>query len=1003
MTSLLPQVIEGQERPRCTDCGLHSTARSVCIPLRGAKDPIVLFVGEAPNKTEDWEGKSFLGKSGEKLAEIMKRVGLSEEWCGWTNIVKCIPWEVPGKTIRSPSEAEKDSCSRWIEREILTKNPVFVVPLGNTATSYFLGDVKISQARGRRYVVELPTVRFRYNRLVQWLLRQGIHDQKFAQSTEPGRIKAIERAVVEYGFKDVPRKEVTIFPTWHPAAILYGNEDAEHDMLMDLNYIVSRILSLDSNAQYKLITNFEEAVNRIRMIRQLYREEKIPYLSYDLETTSLDSWDLSQYITTIGFSWERETGYALSWDHHESPFKNDFLRQGVLRKELNLTFAEVPVVGHNVKYDVEFSWVRGIHPQKIYDDSELMSWSIFNDQIGHDLDSLTSKFTDLNFPKQEMKEAQRSLPKAERYNTDNYDLELVGRYNCADVDATIRLVPALEKLMRDVNVYDAHKYYTVGAIIPTIEMEINGVPIDQQRLEVLDNELRAELQHYYDVVNSMGVIPIVEQVINIEGVPEHKRKKFSIGSPEHLAVLLFDVLKLRAKKYGKVRKKGKLAGKRIPSTDKHVLAELFEECNEEVGKWLTRPETEEYQIWMMRLEIVKAIREYKRVSKQHSSYVKNMPGNLCDDGYLRCSFGIRHTESGRFNCKDPSLHTIPWHSVIKKMFVSRWVGGLILSADHAQMELRVFAMATRDEQLIQTFREGKDIHRMIAARVLGCKEEDVPDDERRRIKTVVFGLLYGRGAQSIAAQEGISVDKAKEIIAGVFRQFPRIRGYIDRVHQLIREQGWVPYLNGFRRVIPVDADDPAKAQRQAVNTTIQGPASDLAVAGMINMHSKMNKLGLFTQHWEFKHDDLAYDIAPGELLVMARAIQTEMVGRPSRQFSYVAGVPLKVDFELGVNWGSLVEMKLLEGSKIQLSGEEDNIVPLINTLQTWIDEPIVASQQVEVKKKTAVVRSLMKSTGEKIDYNHHTVVLDFPNFVRREPQYKFKPMVTVSAARNIEA
>src|SRR5690606_36221320 len=143
------------------------------------------------------------------------------------------------------------------------------------------------------------------------------------------------------------------------------------------------------------------------------------------------------------------------------------------------------------------------------------------------------------------------------------------------------------------------------------------------------------------------------------------------------------------------------------------------------------------------------VQEWKRLSKQHSGYVKNIHKHIWADNFIRSSFGIRHTESGRFNSVDPSLHTIPWHSPVKKMFVSRFVNGVILSADHAQMELRVFAMATGDEQLIQAFVEGRDIHRLIASRVMGVAEKDVLSDDRRRIKTVVFGLLYGRGPKSI--------------------------------------------------------------------------------------------------------------------------------------------------------------------------------------------------------------------------------------------------------------
>lgn len=972
----------------CTRCQLFRTAKSVCVPPRGSQDPIILFVGEGPGRTEDMKNTPFIGWAGRKLDELIHRAGLDPALCGWTNIVRCIPWQQVGKRVRPPSDDELDACCVHLEPEILTKNPIFIVPLGAAAASYFFGKpVKIGQVRGKRYVVDVPTVRYRYIRMMHRMLQKGVKDEKLFQTTPAGRERALRRAVDHYGFKDLPLRQVTVFPSWHPASINYGNAAAEYDILADLNFLVDRVTGDNQFGDYHLITTVEQAVQYLQFVRTEYREGRIPYLSYDVETTSLECFDTSQYITTIGLSHARGEAHVIPWDHHESPFKNDMLAQKVLRRELNHTLEEVPVVGHNIKYDYKFSAVRGIWIRVIHDDSELMGWTLTNDTTPHDLDYMTTRYTDLNLPKQEMKQAQEALPKDIRYNTDNYELDLIYRYNGADVDSVQRLVPALEQELKDNNLYDAHRYYTVGAIFPTIDMEMNGVPIDLVFHRQLNEEMTAQIQDCYDRLEQLGIVGMMERVLND---PDAKRKKeFKLSSSMQVSMLLFDILEFKATKFGKTRKTGSLKGQKVPSSDKHVLQELLEQSHEFVMKYQARPDSGEYQIWKLRHEVVETIQSFKQVEQLYKMYVKNLPKHLHSDGYVRCNFGIRHTDSGRFNCRDPSLHTIPWHSTIKRMFISRFEFGLIQSADHAQMELRVFAMATGDEQLIQTFKDGKDIHRMIASRVLNMAEDDVPDDERRRIKTVVFGLLYGRGPKSIAAQEGITVERAKEIISGVFKQFPRVRDFIRRKHAEVRKNGMVRYINGFRRIIPVgsEQDQVARAERIAVNTVIQGPASDLAVAGMINMRGMMRRLKLHSKHWEFKHDDLAYDIAPGELMVMSHLIQKAMVQRPKREIPFIGDVPLKVDFEIGINWGQLCGMKIIADNRVEIEGEEDNIQPLLDCVMSWDDPPILVSHVVTVKKKTAVVRSLMKSSGEMVDYNHVTIILEFGKFVRREPNY----------------
>ena len=974
--------------PSCTACHLHRHAKTVCVPSKGSQSPLIYFVGEGPGKTEDFNGLPFVGEAGKLLDRCMEKAGLDPNLCRWGNIVRCIPWEDSvGGRVRAPNDDEVDACSQHLDSDIMRTDPVYVVPLGSTAASYFLGSgTKITGVRGRRHIVHLPTVRFRYGRLLKWLGHNNIPVNDFIQATPTGRERALEKAK-QYGFRDIPTRAFTVFPTWHPAAPLYGNKDSEYEIINDLNVLVSAITGKENEGEYHLVTDFQEVVYRLRTLLDEFKAGKFEHCAFDFESNSLDVFSPSTFITTLAFTPYKGKGWAIPWDHRESPFKRDILKQKAILVEANRAFSEIPVIGHNFKFDYELGFVRGFRFGNVLDDTELMAWTLFNDQIDHGLDYLASRYTDLKSPKQEMREAQNLLPKDERYNTDNHDIALVGKYNCMDVDSTLRLRAAFLDMLVAEDLLEPHRRFTMQAFIPTCSMEINGVKIDKSVLSTLDTSFQAEMEGCMKSLNDFGLVQLMNETLNKDNTSK-KRKEFSLGSSEQLSILLFDILNLGIKKYGKVRKKGKHQGKSLPSSDKNVLQELLEDCNDEATQLAANPESNEYKYAMFKLETIKIVRDYKRVAKLFSAYVKSMPGHMQADDLVHCDFGIRHTESGRFNCKDPSLHTIPWHSPVKKMFISRYDNGLILSADFSQMELRVFAMVTGDESLVQAFVDNRDIHRLIASKVLKCSEKDVSDVDRRRIKTVVFGLLYGRGPKSIAAQEGISVDDAKRLISDVFRQFPKVRAHINAVHSFVNANGYVRYINGFRRLLPRDSKDPesmAKAERQGVNSGIQGPASDLAVVGMINMFNAINKLKLNSKHWEFKHDDLAFDVAPGELCLMMNLCKKEMVERPSHQFEYV-NVPLRADFEVGISWGHLVNASMLDSSTVEFSGEEEYVVPLLERMSRWgVGAPEKLSYVVEVKEKEKVVRSGLRSADDKVQYNFIKTQVRFPPFVRLEP------------------
>jgi len=973
----------------CTRCQLHRTAQNVCVPSRGSEDPVILFVGEAPGKTEDQTNQTFCGKSGKELDKLMEKAGLDPAFCRWANITRCIPWKdrIGGK-VRSPKEHEMDACCRYLDKEVLRTKPVFIVPLGASSAYYFLGKSKITQVRGRRHVAEVPTLRYRYNLMLYILHARGIEDMSLIVDKPSQREKAIEKAAKLYDYQDLPVSHFTVFPTFHPASTLYGGGDARRmDILADLNYLVSQIKDEDEGTNYVLLRSLDDVEKLINRLIAEYEAKQFKFLGYDVETSSLDMFDPSQLLTTLAVSSQPGNGWTVPLEHRESPFKNDRLAMEAVKGLLNKLFSVVPIVGHNVKFDYKWSYVKGIYLPKIYDDTELQAWTLFNDLSEHDLETLTSRHTNLLLHKQEMKEAMDSLPREEKYNTDNYDIELIARYNAADTDSCVRLCTVFEELMAKEGLLDAHRRITVPAIIPTAEMELNGCLIDTKFKDELDKSMSKEIEEYYARFDEWGLTEVMERLINPDE-DKPKKKKFSLNSPEQVSMLLFDILDLTPVSYGKVRKNGVFKGQRVASADKKSILELMEKANEELGKLEGQEVSQDYQIWQLRFNVLKTIQDFKGVSKLYSSYVKNMPEYLDPKNIVHPTYGVRHTATGRYNCVDPALQTIPWHSVIKQMFVCRFENGVVLSADFSQMELRVFAMATGDEELMRTFNEGRDIHRMIASRGLNLPEDQVPDHERRRFKTVIFGLLYGRGPKSIAAQEGMSVNRAKRIIASVFEQFPNIRRFIVDTHAFVEKHGYVKYINGFRRVIPRNPHDDGSHKRKSVNSKIQGPASDLGVSAMINAQTSLHRVGFQSKLYQFVHDSIGYDVPPGELFDLCMVLKKEMEQRLPIQWDFI-NVPLRVDFELGISWGHFIELKLTEGRKVRLEGKREYFEKLMERLLCWEDAPILLDVEEEVKEEPAVIRSLLRTSGleEMIQVPYVKADLEFPPFAFREPRY----------------
>jgi len=386
------------------------------------------------------------------------------------------------------------------------------------------------------------------------------------------------------------------------------------------------------------------------------------------------------------------------------------------------------------------------------------------------------------------------------------------------------------------------------------DMEIAGVKVDLGQLKAMSNELAGKLE------------VITSEIYKLAG------EEFNINSTKQLGYIFFEKLNLP------VIKKTKTGY----STDVEVLETLAEEH-----------------------EIAAKIVEYRQLAKLKSTYVDGLAGLVNPrTGKIHTTFNQTVTATGRLSSTEPNLQNIPARLEegrrIRKFFVPSQSGHLLVSADYSQIELRVLAHVSEDENFIKAFREGEDIHTHTASEVFGVPDEDVTKEMRDRAKAVNFGIVYGISDFGLARNIKATRKEAKTYIDGYFRRYPGIRVYMDAVVAAAREQGYVSTILNRRRYLP-DIFSPnhnvrSFGERTAINTPIQGSAADIIKLAMVEVDRQLREKGLKTKMLLQVHDELIFEVPEEELEVVIPLI------RDCMENAVTLKVPLVVDMKKGANW-----------------------------------------------------------------------------------------------------
>ncbi len=527
------------------------------------------------------------------------------------------------------------------------------------------------------------------------------------------------------------------------------------------------------------------------------------------------------------------------------------------KNEMAGIFSDVKIrkTGHNLKFDMLHLLREGLPAAGIEHDTMIMSYLLFPNRRFHQLKELSAEFLGV---RQTTFEELVGKGKS-RVNIAEVDVERVGSYCVADSRSSWQLLEKLLPQLRDKHLLDLYREIEMPLVHVLLDMEWHGIGIDRAFLK----KAAARLQEQIAVTE--------REVQELAGY------EFNLNSSQQLAELLFEKMNLPLSK--KTRKT------RAQSTDIDVLNEL------------------------KGFPIVEKLIAYRTYKKLHSTYVQGLLENCSENGRVHTSFNQTVTATGRLSSSNPNLQNIPVGETaglnLRRAFVAA-PGRLLLSADYSQIELRVMAHFSGDENLMQAFAEGLDIHQHTADRVFAADLFSAAKGElRRRAKIINFSIIYGSGAFSLAKELGVSYAEAKEFIDRYFEKYSGVRRFMDKVIADAEKDPEVRTISGRVRPIPeiLSSNRTVKenGNRMAINTIIQGSAADIIKIAMIRIHEHLRPMQsrLILQ----VHDELVFEYPAGEEKKLIAVVKNEMENALKLE------VPLKISLKKGLNWADMEEIR----------------------------------------------------------------------------------------------
>lgn len=591
------------------------------------------------------------------------------------------------------------------------------------------------------------------------------------------------------------------------------------------------------------------AVQGEEAIKELVgRLKKHKEICFDTETTNIDA----NNAELVGMSFAVEPGEAwfvpCSADQKETKAVLEWFEP--LFSDNKITW-----VGQNLKYDMLVLKWYGVELAGPLFDTMLAHYVIEPDGK-RSMDVLSEKF--LGYEPVSIEELIGKKGKSQG-NMRDVELEKITDYAAEDADITLQLKKVFEPMLREKEVEKVFNEVENPLVKVLMSMEYEGIKVDEEFLNEYSKELEREAKK------------AEESVYKQAGV------RFNLASPRQLGEVLFDKLKLDPS--AKKTKTGQY------QTGEDVLLKLAARG----------------------ISIVDDILTFRELTKLKSTYVDALPALVNPKtGRVHTTYGQAVAVTGRLASNNPNLQNIPVRTdrgrEIRKAFIPRDSKHLLLSADYSQIELRIVAAISGDKNMVEAFKKGVDIHTATAAKVYGIEESEVTKEMRYKAKSVNFGIIYGQGAFGLADNLGISRTEAKEIIDNYKKQFSGIQQYMDSTINFAREHGYVQTLMGRKRwlrdINSANFTVRGFAERNAINSPIQGTAADMIKLAMQRVYAAMQKAGMKSKMILQVHDELVFDALKTEVKELKPLILEEM----QNAMPLPNGVPVIAECGEGENW-----------------------------------------------------------------------------------------------------
>jgi DNA polymerase-1 len=568
-------------------------------------------------------------------------------------------------------------------------------------------------------------------------------------------------------------------------------------------------------------------------------------ICFDTETTGLNP--ITAELVGIAFSWEVGKGFYV-------PFPEDRNEAQAIIEQLRPFFEaeNIEKIGQNLKYDIKVLAKYDITVKgKLFD--TMLAHYLINPDMRHNMDVLAETY--LNYTPVSIVELIGKKGKNQLSMRD-VPLDKQTEYAVEDSDITLQLKQHFASELKEAQTLKLFNEIELPLVSVLADMELEGIRLDNTFLNSLSQDLDND------------IASLTQKVFEEAG------EEFNIASPKQLGIILFEKLKLVEKP--KKTKTGQYA------TSEDVLSYLAKDHG-----------------------IVRNILEYRGLAKLKSTYVDALPLQVEEStGRIHTDYMQTVAATGRLSSNNPNLQNIPIRTErgrqVRKAFVPRNEDYVLLAADYSQIELRIIAALSQEENMIKAFKAGADIHASTAANVFNVPLEEVTREQRSNAKTVNFGIIYGVSAFGLSNQTDLSRSEAKELIDTYYKTYPKLRNYMSEQVDFARDNGYVQTILGRRRYLKDinsgNAIVRGAAERNAVNAPIQGSAADVIKIAMINIHKRLKAGNYKTKMLLQVHDELVFDVHKSELEEMKTLIKTEM------ENAYILEVPLDVDLGIGQDW-----------------------------------------------------------------------------------------------------